>query len=124
MQIESLLDESTAELAKMEFTPLLSTIEANFKLKKAVPLHTTLRIDCKVVITPPPPSPLYFHVSCSICWTLPSPRLCKSGHTLAPRFGTAILLSSKAVLPLVLTWHTSWKHVQASLHINNCIMNA
>jgi hypothetical protein len=48
MQIESLLDESTAELAKMEFTPLLSTIEANFKLKKSVPLHTTLRIDCKV----------------------------------------------------------------------------
>jgi len=60
MQIESLLDESTAELAKMEFTPLLSTIEANFKLKKAVPLHTTLRIDCKVVITPPPPVPIVF----------------------------------------------------------------
>ena len=32
----------------MEFTPLLSTIEANFKLKKPVPLHTTLQIDCQV----------------------------------------------------------------------------
>ena len=52
LQIESLLDESTAELAKMVFTPLLSTIEANFKLKKPVPLHTTLRIDCKVSTLP------------------------------------------------------------------------
>ena len=48
LQIESALDESTAELGKLEFAPLLSTIEASFKLKKAVPLHTSLRISCKV----------------------------------------------------------------------------
>jgi hypothetical protein len=48
MQIASLLDESTAELAKIEFAPLCSTAEATFKFKKPVPLHTTLRIDCKV----------------------------------------------------------------------------
>ena len=46
--MESLLDEATAELAKMEWAPVLATIEATFKIKKAVPLHTTLRIDCKV----------------------------------------------------------------------------
>ncbi|KAK9838957.1 hypothetical protein WJX74_006741 [Apatococcus lobatus] len=46
--VESLLDESTAELAKMEWAPVLATIEATFKIKKAVPLHTTVRIDCKV----------------------------------------------------------------------------
>ncbi len=51
MQIESLLDESTAELAKMEFSPLVGTIEANFQLKKALPLHTTVRIDCQVIIS-------------------------------------------------------------------------
>ncbi len=49
VQVESLLDEATAELAKMEWAPVLATIEANFKIKKAVPLHTTLRIDCKVL---------------------------------------------------------------------------
>ena len=43
-----MLDESTAELAKMEWAPVLATIEATFKIKKAVPLHTTVRIDCKV----------------------------------------------------------------------------
>lgn len=46
--IETLLDESTAELAKMDFAPLIGTIEANFKLKKAVPLHTSLKIECKI----------------------------------------------------------------------------
>lgn len=48
LQIEALLDETTAELAKLEFSPLCSTIEANFKLKKAVPLHITVRMDAKV----------------------------------------------------------------------------
>ncbi len=48
LQIETLLDESTAELAKFEFAPLCTTVEASFKFKKAVPLHTTLQIDCKV----------------------------------------------------------------------------
>ena len=43
-----MLDESTAELAKMEFSPMLSTIEANFKIKRPVPLNTSLRIECKV----------------------------------------------------------------------------
>lgn len=48
MQIETILDEATAELAKFEFTPLCVTSEASFKFKKAVPLNTTLQIDCKV----------------------------------------------------------------------------
>ncbi|CAL8465494.1 g5030 [Coccomyxa elongata] len=46
--VESLLDEATAELGKMEFSPMLSTIEADFKIKKSVPLHTTLRIECQI----------------------------------------------------------------------------
>ena len=49
-QVESLLDEATAELGKMEFSPMLSTIEADFKIKKSVPLHTTLRIECQVLL--------------------------------------------------------------------------
>ena len=52
LQIESLLDEATAELAKIEFAPLSSTAEASFKLKKPVPLHTTVRVDCKVKSAP------------------------------------------------------------------------
>lgn len=48
VQVESLLDEATAELGKMEFSPMLATIEIEFKITKAVPLHTTLRIDCQV----------------------------------------------------------------------------
>lgn len=48
MQIEAILDEVTAELAKCEFSPTLSTTEANFKLKKPVPLHTTLRVQAEV----------------------------------------------------------------------------
>ena len=48
LQIESLLDEATAELGKMEFSPMLSTIEADFKIRKSVPLHTTLKIECEV----------------------------------------------------------------------------
>lgn len=46
--MESLLDEATAELGKMEFSPMLSTIEADFKIRKSVPLHTTLKIECEV----------------------------------------------------------------------------
>ena len=48
MQVESLLDEATAELGKMEFSPMLATIEISFRIIKAVPLHTTLRLDCEV----------------------------------------------------------------------------
>ena len=43
-----MLDEATAELGKMEFSPMLATIEIDFKITKAVPLHSTLRIDCEV----------------------------------------------------------------------------
>ena len=46
-QVESLLDEATAEVGKMEFSPMLATIEIEFKITKAVPLHTTLRIACE-----------------------------------------------------------------------------
>lgn len=46
--IETVLDESTAELAKIEFVPFLSTRQASFKILKAVPLHTTLRVECKL----------------------------------------------------------------------------
>ncbi len=45
--MESLLDEATAELGKTDFSPMLATIEIEFKISKAVPLHTTLRIDCE-----------------------------------------------------------------------------
>ena len=51
MQVESLLDEATAELGKMEFSPMLSTIEADFKIRKSIPLHTTLKIECEVSAT-------------------------------------------------------------------------
>jgi len=45
--VESLLDEATAELGKMEFSPMLATIEIGFRIVNAVPLHTTLRMDCE-----------------------------------------------------------------------------
>ena len=48
LQVESLLDEATAELGKMEFSPMLSTMEADFKIRKSVPLHTTLKVECEV----------------------------------------------------------------------------
>ena len=48
LQIESCLDEATAELAKCEFTPFLSTVEAAFKIRRPVPLHTTLRVECSL----------------------------------------------------------------------------
>ena len=54
--MESLLDEATAELGKMEFSPMLSTIEADFKIRKSVPLHTTLRIECEVKLHATSPS--------------------------------------------------------------------
>ena len=43
-----MLDETTAELAKMHHSPILATTEASFKMRRPVPLHTTLRIECKV----------------------------------------------------------------------------
>lgn len=49
--VESLLDEATAEVAKMAWAPTLATLEANFRIKKAVPLNTTLRISCEIART-------------------------------------------------------------------------
>jgi hypothetical protein len=46
--VESLLDEATAEAAKMVWAPTLATLEATFRIKKAVPLNTTLRIACTI----------------------------------------------------------------------------
>ena len=46
--MESLLDEATAEAAKMAWAPTLATLEATFKIKKAVPLNTTLRVACGI----------------------------------------------------------------------------
>lgn len=46
--IETVLDEATAELAKMDFVPVVSTVEAAFKIKKAVPLHTSLLVQCSI----------------------------------------------------------------------------
>lgn len=54
-QVESLLDEATAELGKMEFSPMLATIEISFRIVKAVPLHTTLRINCEARMHTPVP---------------------------------------------------------------------
>lgn len=46
--IETVLDEATAEIGKMCFAPFLSTVEATFRIKKPVPLHTTLMVQCTV----------------------------------------------------------------------------
>ncbi len=47
--IETVLDEATAELAKIEFVPFLSTRQANFKILKTIPLHTTLMVQCRIM---------------------------------------------------------------------------
>jgi hypothetical protein len=46
--IETILDEATAELAKIEMVPMVSTVEGHFKIKKPVPLHTSLKVECWV----------------------------------------------------------------------------
>lgn len=46
--VETCLDEATAELAKCAWTPLVSTVEASFKIKKAVPLHRSLEVRCEI----------------------------------------------------------------------------
>jgi hypothetical protein len=48
LKVESILDEATAELGKMEFSPVLGTIDFSIKIKKRVPLHTSLLIKCEV----------------------------------------------------------------------------
>ena len=44
--VETVLDEATAELAKMEWQPFLSTVEAKFRIRRPVPLHASLRVEC------------------------------------------------------------------------------
>jgi hypothetical protein len=46
--VETVLDEATAELAKLEFAPFVSTVEGTFSIKKPVPLHTSLLVECKI----------------------------------------------------------------------------
>lgn len=46
--VETALDEATAELAKMELYPFCSTVEANFRIRKPIPLHTSLRVKCTI----------------------------------------------------------------------------
>ena len=46
--IETVLDEATAEVGKMEAFPFLATREISFKIIKSVPLHTTLLVRCQV----------------------------------------------------------------------------
>jgi len=48
MQIETVLDEATAELGKIVAFPFLSTVEASFSIRRPVPLHTTLLVRCEV----------------------------------------------------------------------------
>lgn len=46
--IETVLDEATAELAKVEFQPFVSTREATFSIKRPVPLNESLLVECIV----------------------------------------------------------------------------
>ena len=46
--VESVFDETTAELVKASLGPLASTIEFSAKIKKPVPLHTSLRLECAI----------------------------------------------------------------------------
>ena len=43
-----MLDETTAELVKCAVTPDVATVEFTAKLKRAVRLHETYRVDCEV----------------------------------------------------------------------------
>lgn len=44
--VETILDEATAEIAKIEFTPFVSTRQINVEIVKPVPLHETLLVEC------------------------------------------------------------------------------
>jgi hypothetical protein len=46
--LETVFDESTAELVKANLAPLASTIEFSAAIKKPVPLHTTLLLECSI----------------------------------------------------------------------------
>lgn len=67
VQIETLLDETTAELAKMHLSPILATTEIAFKLRRPVPLNTTLRIECKVRATDHQPTSLHTCACLQVC---------------------------------------------------------
>ncbi len=43
-QIETVLDEATAEAAKLAVSHLVSTIDVRFKIGRPVPLHTSLEV--------------------------------------------------------------------------------
>ena len=73
LQIESLLDEATAELGKMEFSPMLSTIEADFKIRKKCPTlyHSGHRVQGRVILHSMGPHRVYAwpctSVSADVC---------------------------------------------------------
>ena len=46
--IETILDECTAELVKCYCAPCCVTIDLNAKIKKPLPLHTTVRVDVEI----------------------------------------------------------------------------
>ena len=46
--IESALDEATAEMAKAKLFPMATTVDAKFKIKKAVQFNTTYLIRCVI----------------------------------------------------------------------------
>ncbi|OUS43050.1 hypothetical protein BE221DRAFT_176046 [Ostreococcus tauri] len=46
--IETILDETTAELVKCARAPCCVTIELNAKIKKPLPLHSTVKIHCSI----------------------------------------------------------------------------
>jgi hypothetical protein len=46
--IETAFDEATAELCKISVAALATTLEFSCVLKKAVPLHTSVRLDCVI----------------------------------------------------------------------------
>lgn len=48
MQIETILDEATAELGKIEAFPFLATRSISFQIRKPVPIDTTLSVKCNV----------------------------------------------------------------------------
>lgn len=45
-QIETVLDETTAEIVKVAVAPNVATVEIVVKIKKAVQLNHTYRVDC------------------------------------------------------------------------------
>eukprot|EP00873_Tetraselmis_striata_P018893 jgi/Tetstr1/439157/TSEL_027609.t1 len=46
--IETALDEATAELCKAEVAPIATTVEAAFKIKKALEAGVTYRVRCRI----------------------------------------------------------------------------